>query len=47
MIGISEIAVVVCAIALGADIATKLYYWAALMSVCVIVNAYVLGWFTY
>jgi hypothetical protein len=46
MLGLSELAIVLCAFTLGIDVATESYYWAVLMSACIIANAYILGWFT-
>jgi hypothetical protein len=47
MLGITELALILCTFMLGVDVAAKSYSWAVAMAVCVIVNAYLLGWFTH
>ena len=47
MLGIPELALVTSAFTLGLDVKSRQYYWGALMLICVIINAYILGWFTY
>jgi len=47
MLGISEFAIVLCAFALGLDVAVKSYHWATVMFLCIVANAYSLGWFTH
>jgi hypothetical protein len=47
MLGVPELALVMSAFTLGLDVAFEKHFWAALMLICVMINAYVLGWFAY